>query len=791
MPAYGRAASKYSNLVKQIPTLPIAVQNFVVSLNWSVRFQGFPQGSISYEGIRERDVARFEDAYAKGLVENNPAKVDINDIKFVVDGFSYERTPFVYKEVQYVDTYKISINLKSQVEIAVNRPIKIFKTISSTERTISISTLARLAGVEYTGKNFLIEIPAEADKDYAIKMTDVLEENAALLGCYISYSNGVELKPMTQANEWSFTRGQIITDGQNTIKPAISYNRAELTGDFAEPDKTELEPNGAKFTKKEPIIEVLVEETEDVTEPPANTLVLRSLSDNSIDGSGRKKTRKTTVLVDGVTHKETVEVFGFKFLSTDIHVGDGILYSDSPGAYWVLIEYQEMNYVREPLNDLCLNLRTKPPAGSTDLTSSVKLVVHPDYSQFVSVEIGNSFGDNKIIFKSGTKYLTKILTTGWRYARLEQETDQKNIITEELSPDDPETAPYWNLYQFKKLPKEAKTLYLLKSTNQLYAADGSGSQPFSVQWSKYEELEPRIKALVKSESVTKDGLVGILTPDPEYVEPLSIMKERQETSSFHFAPDPESSEDNPKQPRITGEETYLEVTRTITNKTAGKNRYKEKNINFSSQNAGFSDLAEEINFKDVLGRPPEAETEKRNWDKKEQTAKTNSTNPTTKKRYFITTDLVGNTAEGGSVSANGAKTLEEALSAIATNLWLQEMQTSQQQRTITWFYPDIRDGDRVITEVDRFRNYGKWRVIEASWNLKYDGISKLVPVLLTTEGTNVTLGLDRQRKIKFETVDATSSGNSLNSEPRLETTTLGGEKTLGGINISGPNRRRF
>lgn len=788
MPVLGRRIIlEKPNFVRQLPTLPVPME--LGTISHSLSFEQQPSGSLSYEGITLADKVRFEQAYLIPISQNRPPKIDLFGIHLVVDTYSYDRTHYIFDGTLQFDRYKVSVSLKGRYEELLAAPIKVFKHVSRSAKKVSAARLFAIGKVPYSGPSFEYELEGD-DPNLEVTLSSVIESKLRVLECYVDYSQGVTLRRIDQGGTWNFLTGDILTDGSNSAKSFTAYNRAIAT---LEQDPTDDEDDedvlGNKFTKKEPKTEILVEEDENPTSPDANTSILKTTDSNSVDGSGRKKTRKTTTQVDGTVVKTVTEVFGFLYTAADINAGDGVLLSTTPEDFWTLIEYQEETPIYESAPNLALKIRAEVPpqySGMGAVGEQVNLIIHPDYEQFA---VATALGDT-VQFQSSAKYLTQVNTTGWRYARLERETDALETISLADEPD------RQDLYFFKKIPKSGKTQYFLRSNRSNYGEQDNQSLPFSVEWTKYEELSPELKKRVLSDKITSAGIVGILKPDPSYVEPLTILNESTESNSFAWAPDPDTSAEEPLVPKITGEEQASCCSRVI----VGTNRYREKTTNFTAQNSGFGDIAEEVSFKDVLGRPPEASTIKTDWEQKDETgaddAKTAS--QSTSQRYFVTTDLVGDTPEGGSVSfPSGVKTISEARQALQVQLRIDGLSVCQEQKKVAWWYPAIRCGDFVSSGSDRFLQLGgRWRVTGASFNVKVDGSghNQFVNPWATTDGVSLTLGLDKAREITIQkdtSLENNGGGSEPNGDPKLKVSSPGGEISLGAISLPGQNRRRF
>lgn len=786
MPVYGRTSTVQvgeNNIIRNLPSLPIPME--LGSISYTVGFQQQPSGSFTYDGILESQLPRFESVYLQGINRNAPPEVTLFGIPFVCDSYAYDRTHYIYGGEQHFDRFKVTVSLRGKYEKRLGYGVRVSSIVPKGSTKVTIEQLAAKAAVPYKGPSFSITVDPKAT-DAELTLSSAIEAKAAVLGCYISYTKGVELKPLDNGATWNFSSYEVINDGSNTVKGAQAYNEAiaTLSEDAADEDAEDT-TGRKKPTKKEPKTEVIVEEDENVGSPPEGSIVLKTVDSNSIDGSGKKKTRKTTTQVDGTTVKERVEIYGWRYTARDIYRGDGVLLGD-PAEFWGLIELQETTYTYETPPGLTLLVKAQyDPSNSF---SVVGLVVHPDYEQLVQ---GGAFGTS-LSFTPKAKYLTKVETTGWRYCRLEKETDALETID---LVDEPTRL---RLYEFKKIPKVGKTQYLLQSNRKANnSSEENQSIPFSVEWKKYDELPSYIKNKVNLSQITPDATVGILTPDLNYVEPLSILKEIEERSSFAWAPDPDSDPEDPKPPKITGEETSHIIDRLVT----ATNRYREKEVNFSTQNAGFSDIAESIVYKDVIGKPPDATTMQANWEDPNTTGDGDSSatsNSNKSKRYLVTTDLVGDTPKGGSVSLpEGVKTIADMKKAIATALRIEGLQGSQERKKLAWFYPNIMDGDVCYTGADRFRSLGKPRVMSISHTIDVNGRNNKYELLWATcGGCELSLGLDRPRTvdIREERTGASTDPNnpsSTSGDPKLVVTSPTSEFNLGSAVISGPNRRNF
>jgi len=782
----GRTESLTTSIVRNPPQLPVPMTDGTVS--FGVTFQGFPSGTLEYKDILEQDISQFESAYNP---KQGDKEVTIYGIDYIVDAYSYSRQNYVWKNSRRFSIFTVNVALKSAIEEKISKKVKVFEIVPYGAKNINIFAIAFKAGIRYNGPTALIPIPANADRNLAISVDDVVANIAAVNGCYVSYSNGsVALKSLGSGGRWDFAIQEITSDGSNTLRRNNKgIKNTVLTWGDTEEDDTNTVPNSPSsipFTRKEPFTQILVETDENFNSPPAGTTVLRGL-DSTSDASSPSKTRKTTTIVNGVTMKEVVEIAKFEYTSEDIHIGDRLLFTDEPENFWKVVEYQETESFYETISGLTLSIKAidSDQSGATSLSpKTVPLILHPDYASFASFD--STFGGGS--FRNNAEYLVEQKTTGWKRLRFEPEKDKETIEFGEDRATDEFAQKMWELYQYKEYPFESKTAYKLVSSELIYGKNND-SQPFTVEWKNYEELEPRLQQLVSRKSSEDPVKVGVIYPDPNYAASMLVVTESKVNSAFVFTPDPESQPDDPQKPKITGEESYYRTDRTV----VSPNLYKEKITEFSTQNSAFSDLSEKISFKDVSGRLPEATIKKVDWEKNEATKNEKAYNPpkTTIIYYANYNERSEFVEEGGSKSYSLAKDKEQAEIALETELRLEALQKDQAQKTIFTFYPAIRDGDSVVSGGDRFQ--GQWIVMSASWSLEFKGNNNAYGLspLCIAQPTSVTLGLLPNISVSITEKKVTDPLKpDATGDPTLKITG-GTAEVIGDVLINSPNRRRF
>lgn len=585
---------------------------------------------------------------------------------------------------------------------------------------------------------------------------------------------------------WTFDDAQMIGDGENFVGAVDQgYNEAEITWDNS--GDTEVSTDlvaGNPFVPKEPVIVKLIESSKDPTLPPENTFVLRDTTSN-YDQTGEKKVVKETTEVDGTSNLEIVKMYGFDYTYEDIDAGDGILYNTDPAQFWKQISYQETRYVYRKADSVDLQVNIRSPRGS-----NLKFVVHPDYEQFATVGLNGG----SIKFKSNAEFLVEVVTKGWNLHRFKSEDDSRNTL-------DPED-PYYELFKSVKVPFYSRTAYLLRSSRGLFGE--KVEPPFSIEFQDYDQLEPRIKLLVARSSADEQGRVAILYPDPNFVEPLYVAREATRSLSFDWRPDPEAELDPDRfiggtdqvapVPRLmTGQESSNEVTRTITS----SDRFRELISEFSSQDPGFDNAAEKITFRIQQGRPPAPQHRIQQWEQQESTTtKVTQSKQGTVTRYYVSTVNAEKFPKGGSVSFPNETSLGGAVSALEKQLRKSSLNASQQQKTVAWFYPEIRAGDRVSTPKDKTalmqEGLDGWRVKNVTHKLVYKGKNNLTnAVLVTTPGTQITLGAERKNGVTVDSRDEPIPDETAGGDPTINVTLTDAPNDLGVILPPLPNRRNF
>lgn len=561
-----------------------------------------------------------------------------------------------------------------------------------------------------------------------------------------------------------FTKSQIIADGANEISfDGTEYNEAELTwGEDEQVEDDEVpSPPRSVFKLKEPVIDTIEEYSENYISPPANTTVLQDDTKENFDESGEKKIYKKTTRVNGEPSAEIVETWGFAYLWKDIYNEEkGKPYSESPGNFWKRVETRTTDYIYTRTLPVQYRIRV------SDGGKPVRVIIHPDYAKLGNI----SGGVGELEYRSNAEFLTQISTRGWKLARLKKEDDSRNSS----DPEDVYTTS--GAFAFKQIPLTAKTINVLAVVKKAGELTAGISPPFSVEFSDYESLEPRLKRMVPKTSTTIDGRVAILFPDPNYVEPLYVKAELSASSSFLGMDDPdgeEEDEDNagegaktPKRARLTtGEESRNEVERTI----HSAERYSERSTEYSSQDPGFDNAIEKIYFREMLGSPPSPQSRIQPYEKVEVNL-LKIVNKRSQTKYLLSTAgaVSAKVDKGGAINIPEASSFTEALAAVQVTFRKESMSNSRSQKVLAGFHPSLKPGQPAISEKDLFASQGAWRITSVGHNLEYKGIVDGLGLLVLTPGTTVTLGLDKAKGITVATrTDPSGGDGDRKSDPRV------------------------
>lgn len=774
--------SRQSSVVRELPVLPYPL--YVGKITWQDNFDANVTGSIEYTGLTDSDIEGVQAAYVLG------SDLTLFGILFTIMRFSYTR--------ELADTEEYEIDIYTATITIEGKELKLSDTELSRAQMLGFVSYSDRKAVSLVG-----ELPTNGDQ--AVSQNQALQQkmyadlqiqqqlfylNQQLVGATtreekIGIQNAinnlqakqetVKLTTVQPAQGVTFARTQIIADGGNEIVyEKEGFNNTEVTGGFS--DGAQIQNAGDRtpltFRLKEPKVETIREFSKDFDQPPENTYVLRDDTGQCFDDKGQKKVWKETVRINGQPETETTRTYGFSYLYKDIAVDSTTLatelYSSNPSQFWGIVEERKTRYVYRRADPVRLSITV------TDLGNQwVRVAMHPDYNQFAS------FGGGVIVYQSRAEFLVEVITEGWQLVRLKKEEELFNT----LDPDD----AYYEAYFFRRIPFYSKTVYLLASPRSF--SKESASPPFSISYENYDTLEPRLKELFNGSDLTNDRRVAIITPEINFVEPLYVKAEGSASNSFIWMDDPDG-EENPDKvipgtniplppKRLTaGEESWNETRRTIVD----SDTYSEMITEYSSQDPGFDNVIERITFRENSGSPPSPSYRMIEYEQVKTEPNQKQNGDGNGMKFVLNTSNAAAIETGNSLSFPQAKTQEEARLAGEVALRKASMQAQRSQKTVFGFYPSLRCGQPVVFERDRYSSLGQWRLMTVQWELEYKGLMDQFGLLVTTPGTQLTLGLDKVNPVTISrqpNADTNpnngSNGNASNPTADIQPSRIPGE----------------
>jgi hypothetical protein len=282
-----------------------------------------------------------------------------------------------------------------------------------------------------------------------------------------------------------------------------------------------------------------------------------------------------------------------------------------------------------------------------------------------------------------------------------------------------------------------------------------------------------------------EKLIAILYPEISFIEPLYVDTEVDYASTFYAEADPESTEDSPLPPLITGSETYNWSKHTLysnkekraanpkikVQKGNKPDHYRKLTSAYSSQDAGFSRSALSVKSQEFAGQPPGATSRNRAWQEKESQAKAAAADQGKSEVFYQVTssEAKGTDSDTGSVSAQNVESLAEAMRSIRTQLRIDATGAVESSRKVAWWVSGIRPGSRVSVDKERFRG-GSWMVKTVALDLDVIGLTAYsTGPLQLTSGTSLTLGMDMSQGVwaRREGEDASEGGAGSGQERKF------------------------
>jgi len=728
------------NLLPKLPT-PVIKGAFSMTLSW----EGDPTASLTIEGILERELTTYRAAYQARIRE----RIDIYEVPFYIASYSEAKLVVNLDDGTRIETYTISVQFSGWWSLVGNRSVLVDKFIPRTiasRRRVASTILAAYLRIPYRGP--IIYSAYSAGSEYiTTSFLNEVQSKARTVNCYLRLSDAssFRLEPLGAGRRWQFGESDILYTIQTSVQEPPTYQRAVL-GEFFKTTSDFLKETAEKgfFEEQQKFIrvpsrEITLQEGDLNLSAPGNRL--KDLNSN-FDISGPRKSIKTVTIVDGITRKERVEVYGFAYLASNISNSEEEL--DGPTSpYWTKIEEYTTTYIYEPLSN--------PYYQNPEVFVNGKTVL----VYYVA-------GLGLTGFFQGPNYLTKVVTSGWKLGRFQQENlpdIDSRILEEDASEDDFARLTLQSL-QFRQISFDSQTTYDLNTYFMEYPSSLVGNIPFTIQ---------RMPASLFSRfgfsgETDDDGYAYFAIPDPNFANPMMILKEESYTNSFESMNNPNNIDldpEDPKEPALTvGEEGKTLITRKpyverrrFNNRSNDLEMYTEYSTTFRAQDPSFISSLDTTTFREIQGRPPAAQSYRPQYEPLFEVKKR-------KPRFIVeaTTDLLDpNSPEGESRSIT-AETIDEAIVAARADLLVQHLTSAlTEQINLAYFHPFIREGDYIELETSTISLYPR-RVLSVSFTVNFDGVMNGVP-RATCDGTALTVGEWRPDRTVSTTVKPSPSNN--------------------------------
>jgi hypothetical protein len=811
----GRKYKAINNRVTNPPDLglPIIDGQLSVSLSW----ESHPSGSISMGGIQEHEILKYRDHFSILGRE-----FDIYGIALSIVNYAETSTTIEGPGIPYaITSYDIAVSLQGVNQEKVQCPILIRKGSSNyinIAGSISLVDLARKEGIYYQGYSRYIDVPSSSGGDTTLVFDSSVRENLRLEKQIIDYTGKtVYTRDWLAGNKWVFNRTEILDSVQTSINKPQFFKRTRVEGKdgILEPSETKVNKekrkllfNGDPLVLKPPVTRTMEEGDVGLTGIPSETnpaqcprdvTSLKGL-DLNFDMSGPRKTLRQTTTVNNKVMQEVIRQYGFAYLAEQVKnpawetltapEDTPALFVQNPQAYWVQIEEQATSYIYKPLE------------GTMSLTATDP-ITKKSFSVTYRDELGNSTSTS-----FSKRYLTEVVTQGWRLGRFQTEQLEGDLDSRTLELElvdntlDPLDRKFFKLQyesiKFKRFPLKSKKSYLLVDPNLYY--ESTEEVPFQTQETTYRDLgiNDSNKKLI------------VATPAKDYVYPMMVIAETEQAHSFATMPNPQNvfirderksiinDPNRTQQQKIddlrplkllpeltTGEDTFNTVRRTIhpskhtqgrvsKNKDMEDDSFTEYSYGASNQDQNFKNSVQNIKFRESLGRPGGAEAYPDVYVRQSELTQTKSKLLTNKKKpvyYLNSSPLPDGCTSMPSVQYN-TSLLSKAVTTAKIELSLANfLSTSEESLRLAFFFPTIRPGD-YVDSIDSFTR-GLKRVKTVSFTIDYQNKVKNLGHLVTCDGTQVSLGL-------FE--DLTREGKVLLSK-EFEKDNQGGIKLRANISI--------
>jgi len=788
MPAYTLRPGNLPNIVRDYPKLPI--ENYLGSVDIQTSFESSPTASATYEGVPVEELVRFEQTYGGYKSARYNRRFSILGIPFRVSpdgGYSYDRTPHLRMGEQRIDVYTVTISFEYWYDRFLEREVKV-KDLIDSKGFLSLSKLANKAKVKLLGPSAKMFLGTDVDADELMSVSSVIEDCARVKKCYVEYGPTVRLRRYGSGRSHEFPWELQTTDGSNSIGLPPYYNGeilswTKLPKAARQSGQTKDGKPDLEFEETDPEVKTEHDGDENYMNPPSNCDRLVDLSSNFDEGGPQKVYREVTT-INGTPDTERTETWGFAYLLKD---GNYTGFNESwiirdPGAFWTKVEERQVKHIYRKAGEskvtFSLNVSGSQDSINFDFSGEdgefyrggiwkKKVFAHPDYKQYVTADLSKA-----TVKIASVEYLIETVTKGWKLNRYIKdggnEVDTYDMNEEGYENLDKIDQKYFSAAHFKKLEYSDRTMNWLKPARKDYKVD---SYPFSIEWSSWSSLDDRIKAeLVKEYSTGRrleqwadtgigdEVQIGLVVPDMNYVEPYMVWTSSKAASSVGCIQHPEHDPpDDKRVPITTGVESYYMSDWQKLN----EERAREKTSEYSAQGDQFSASTEKVQFKEVYGKPPDAQVRKTEWKENDKAnQKISATDEPEESEddkwiYRIYTRPIPDWADevaSGSISNPYAYSKQDAKDAAETSLEVDILQSStKKSRTVTWYYPDISPGDRCVLEGDRFANI-ETIVTSVNISLRFDGTANRYGIrnICLCEGTAIEMGQYEPISVRVE-----------------------------------------
>ena len=737
------------------------------SFSWEVGFEGQPGGSFEFTTN-----AYLKQAVIQSLTPGG--EFVAYNVGFRVNAISITELPASKSPQRLI---KVSVSLGGRQEnyldrivtlvppgVAVDNSLDCFGKITETKflaseypSSTTVQALASRSGTSFSGVSMNIDIPRDTPRNQGITFISKATEQVRQHGCFLRYSDysSVRAINLDSVPTHSFTEKDILSPisasiaGKKistlggagsfsvlpigTILPSVvveppqitmssenqsiypfvhTYEpRYSLSGRFEADEEKYLtessqgssqDNTAPSWKRRERVIQEIPDGDLRPDIPPANTGALKDLS-NNFSSSGITKTYKLDKTIDGLPQSQYLQRWGFAFLAAQMYSDDQ---RTIPGAtnVWQMIEEKTTTYL---------------------------------YDDQTGYQLGSD-------------------TVGWELTRFSEETGKETVTLDTGKEAD---LAKRKLYEYFKLPYRKQDRVLLEALRSYYV--DIGFPPVEV----YPVCLPNGKKTYRA------------VFDPTYVEPFFAAVTTTHENSFKAIPDPDSTTTKPLPPKTTGKEAFFRKNVTVLaskttttsaessfssyNDNRAEDSYNEYNSQFSSQDAGFSNSAENTNFTRQPNRPSIA-TKLPSLDERiepENLAGFPAKEPILYNYYAETnydtfyrsggiksSGASSTEVVGSSLNYPAAKTLAEAQEAATTEINISNLKDCLQETLTIPFSPHIREGDRLNYTCNG--TVRQRRVLSISHEVRFNGLVGGVPIV-TSPGSKVTLGLERKTNVTF------------------------------------------